>query len=137
MVDVDDYFTNKNITESIFKLPEEYDTGVDKIQFIRRSKNEEFDRTNLALLTKGQLVILEVPSDEITFDESRTLSQESSRKKLKIIMTIKIPHVMIHNFDIDRNGKYASLLTSEGDVRVYDLDVVEENQKGMAYQKLY
>ena len=135
MLDVDDYFTNKNINESIFRLPEEFENGVEKIQFIRRNRNEEFDRTSLAILTKGQLIVLEVPSDETTVEDSKT--QETPRKRLKIVMTIKIPHVMIQNFDIDRNGKYASLLTSEGDVRIYDLDVVEENQKGMAYQRLY
>ena len=135
--DVEDYFTVKTINESIYKLPEEFEWGVEKIQFIRRNKNEDFDRSKIALLTKGELVILDIPSEETTIEDSKSQIKEFSRKNLKINMIFSIPHVMIHNFDIDRNGKYVSLLTSEGDVRIYDLDAAEDAQKGMAYQRLY
>jgi hypothetical protein len=70
-------------------------------------------------------VVVEIPTESQQQEESKVDYNKPGEKPLKIVMSIKLPHLSIQDFDIDKNSNYVSLLTSEGEVKIYDLEQVE------------
>lgn len=84
----------------------------------------------------GSFVILEIPTSETTIEESKVDSQDTKEKSLRILMSIKLPKQSIKDFDIDRNCYYVSLLTTEGEIKIYDLEITQASDAGVTNQKL-
>ena len=92
--------------------------------------------SRLAILTTGVLIVVEVPSEEQAVEESKICDSKSENKPLRIAYSIKLPNMSIQDFDIDRNNNFVSLLTSEGNVWIYDLQRVESSEENVMNQKI-
>lgn len=55
---------------------------------------------------------------------------------MKIVMSIKLPNLSILDFEMDKNSNYVSLLTSEGEVKIYDLVQVERSDREITNERL-
>lgn len=135
MFNIENYFTHKELSKTVYKLPEGFEKGITKLQFIR-SQNTSFGSTRLALLTNGVLVVVEIPSEDATYEESKCDYSDVKDKPLRIILSIKFPHQSILDFDIDRNGYYAAIYSSERNVKIYELDTTEKSDVSVTNQKL-
>lgn len=132
---IEDYFTTKELTKKLYKLPAGYERGITKLQFLR-SQGANADHVRLALLTNGVLMVVEIPIDDETYEESKVDYSKPGERPLKIVMSIKLPHQSITDFDVDRNGYYASLLSSDGTVKIYELEATEKSDKDVMNQKI-
>lgn len=84
----------------------------------------------------GIFVILEIPISDTTIVDSKTDDQATEEKPLKILISIKLPKQSIRDFDIDRNCYYVSLLTTEGEIKIYDLETTQASDAGVTKKKL-
>lgn len=55
---------------------------------------------------------------------------------MKIVASIKLSHKSIIDFDIDRNNYYVSVVSSEGDVKIYDIEMLQKSDEKVTSQKV-
>lgn len=79
---------------------------------------------------------MEIPDENNTDEESKCEDLKSKEKPLKILSSIKINNLSITDFDIDRNCYFVSLLTSEGEVLLYDIATLEKSDEDVTNQKV-
>ena len=133
LYDIENYFNDDSLPLKIYKLPEGFSKGVSKLQFLRGN----VQNCRLALLMDGVFVLTEVVSKMSTPEEFNVEDcQNEPETHLKILASIKLPHLAILDFDIDRNNTYVSLVTSEGLVKIYQLDKVETSDSKVTQQKV-
>jgi len=95
--DISNYFGSGHILREVFKLPEGFHS-VKKIKYLP-------DSLWFVVLSEGQFFVLKRNENELEIDFS-----------------IKLPLRAIMDFDIDFNCYYVILVSSEGDVSLYDID---------------
>jgi hypothetical protein len=98
-------------TRTIFKLPAGFNS-VKKIKCMNDSKR-------VAVLSEGQLIILR---------------QEESQ--LNIEVSIKLPCRSVIDFDIDTSCFYALIVSSEGDVTLYDIEKATQSENQIMNSQL-
>lgn len=95
----------------MFKLPDGFNS-VKKIMFLA-------DSNRLALLSEGQVVIVSL-----------------NERGLKIEFSIKLPCRAVIDFDIDHMCNYVLIVSSEGDVTLYDLEKAAISEAEITNSKL-
>lgn len=96
-----DFFNGGDMIKKYYKLPEGF-VGIKKVQFLRDSKR-------VAILTNGSLIVVKIDGDRLMTDFS-----------------IKLPSRSIVDFDIDLNCYYCMVVSSEGDVCIYETAKAQE-----------
>ena len=89
----------------------------------------------LAMLVQGVFVLVLVISND-QFQEFKVVDQENPESCLKILASIRLPHVSILDFDIDRNNCNVSLVSSDGLVRVYDINKLQSSDDNVTKQQV-
>jgi hypothetical protein len=101
--DTKDFFNEGNLQRSVFKLPSGF-KSVKKVKFLA-------DSNRIAILSEGQLFILLLSQDVLEIDFS-----------------IKLPCRAIIDFDIDHLCYYILVVSSEGDVTLYDFQKTKQSE---------
>jgi hypothetical protein len=133
LYDIDNYFNDESLPLKIYQLPEGFSKGISKLQFLRGHQNN----CRLAMLMGGVFVLAEVVSNESSPEEFKVEDGEGENAThLKILSSIKLPSVSILDFDIDRNNAYVSLVSSDGLVKIYDIEKLQKNDAEVTEQKV-
>ena len=87
------------------------------------------------MLIQGVFVLVQVISND-QFQEFKVEDQENPESCLKILASIRLPHVSILDFDIDRNNYNVSLVSSDGLARVYDIKKLQSSDDSVTKQQV-
>ena len=131
LYDIENYFNNECLPLKIFQLPDGISREVTKLQFLRDSNKY----CRLAMLIQGVFVLVQVISND-QFQEFKVEDQENPESCLKILASIRLPHVSILDFDIDRNNYNVSLVSSDGLARVYDINKLQSSDDSVTKQQV-
>ena len=92
-----EFFVDRHPRRQVYRLPKGYHS-VTKVKFMP-------DCQHIALMTEGALLVVRIVGSKLVTDFS-----------------IKLANKAIIDFDIDHHSYYILLVSSEGDVSVYDIE---------------
>ncbi|CAI2387067.1 unnamed protein product [Moneuplotes crassus] len=134
--DIEQFFSVNELPRRIFKLPEGYERGISKLHFLKEIHPKNGSLCKLAILASGTFIIVDIPEGKSQYDDSNSEDLKKPENPLRILASIRLPNCSILDFDIDRNCYFVSLLTSEGNVELYDIATLEKSECKFAKKKL-